>query len=216
MSIKSRREGRHQQGDRSLAREAKSHLFQSIMQAPFQRVSVALYFLGKAFVVITGVGHVLKIMEPAWLSCWEIICTLSWCYVKRFGVLAYDHSLLWSAKPGSKQIQGPSKVADSEGRSRNKYKVCVEMKPAWEEGGAIVLNWFSFPNKTVFSVSYTVGTITWRSVNTGEIPDEWVDNFWMKRLDFKVIFKLKKIFKNLVFSYSKCFMESLTSPWSKQ
>lgn len=86
----------------------------------------------KHFIVLTGEGHVLKIIGSAWLNCWEIICTLELCYVKRFSVLQIIHYLR-SGKPGSEQMQGPSEVADW--TEKQEQRQMWRKRPSWGKGG---------------------------------------------------------------------------------
>lgn len=87
----------------------------------------------KHFIVLTGEGHVLKIIGSAWLNCWEIICTLELCDVPRFHVLALGHSLFEIMEAGCEQMPGPSGVADwiEKQNQRQMWK----KRPSWGKGG---------------------------------------------------------------------------------
>lgn len=160
-----------------------------LSRLPFSKSQLPFYFLGKSFHCIywsrpclenywTSMTELLRdYLHFRIVLCRKIQCTSLW-------VIHY----LRSAMPSSKQMQGPSGVADSEVRNRRKDKASVKKEtclrerrvPFYETG-------FLFPKRPYFKCCTTVGTITWHRVNTGEMPDGWENTCLDEGLDNKYL-----------------------------
>lgn len=161
----------------------------------------------KHFIVLTGEGHVLKIIGSAWLNCWEIICTLELCHVPRFHVARFRSFVIWDH--GSRQWANAGAKWSCWLNWETEPKTNVKKRDLLEgKEGTILLNWFRLLHNNVFEVSYTVGTITKHGVSADEMPGGWVNICSNEGLAKR---------ENLLsFNYCKSLMDCLSILWGKR
>lgn len=108
----------------------------------------------KHFIVLTGEGHVLKIIGSAWLNCWEIICTLELCHVPRFHVARFRSFVIWDH--GSWQWANTGAKWSCWLNWETEPKTNVKKKrPSWGKGGYHFIKLVSAsPQQCIWSFIY--------------------------------------------------------------